>query len=471
MRLDQNVSTVFDLREILNVLFKYKRAIIGICLTATFIATIIAFLVPKTFEAKACLLVKFGREFIARPGAGNEGIGYAIPPGSIVNGEIQIFKSKDVIGKTVAVVGVESLYPNITKNPPEGLTRQDIAVDQFLKNFDVKAIPGSSLIEASFKHRSPDIALKAMNSVVDAYVEKHLDVFGGGKTTDFLKNQLQAYENRLNESENSLESFKQKNNVFSLDEQKSSLLMQSRELDTSYKTILSQIRELEEKVIYVKSAKWPAEASPEVRARMVVLQQKEHDLSERYTENSRFVQDVRRELDGLKALAQKNIEENRSFEIGKLEREISALRARADTTKRQLANVNGELQFYDSQAKEFQRRKRQVSMRESQFQTYANKAEESLILDSMDREKMVNVAVVEPASLGLSMEQKILRKKVLIPIGFFGGAACGIALAFFLEFFSMVMTSPRTAEQRLGLPVLVAIRLAPEKVSLPGGRS
>jgi hypothetical protein len=33
----------------------------------------------------------------------------------------------------------------------------------------------------------------------------------------------------------------------------------------------------------------------------------------------------------------------------------------------------------------------------------------------------------------------------------------GIALAFFLEFMSHGMTTPMSAEKRLGLPVLVAI--------------
>ena len=45
----------------------------------------------------------------------------------------------------------------------------------------------------------------------------------------------------------------------------------------------------------------------------------------------------------------------------------------------------------------------------------------------------------------------------MVAAGFFGGIAAGIALAFLLEFMSPGMTTPMSAERRLGLPVMVAI--------------
>ena len=45
----------------------------------------------------------------------------------------------------------------------------------------------------------------------------------------------------------------------------------------------------------------------------------------------------------------------------------------------------------------------------------------------------------------------------MVAAGFFGGIAAGIALAFLLEFISPCMTTPMSAERRLGIPVMVAI--------------
>ena len=45
----------------------------------------------------------------------------------------------------------------------------------------------------------------------------------------------------------------------------------------------------------------------------------------------------------------------------------------------------------------------------------------------------------------------------MVAAGFFGGIAAGIALAFLLEVMASGMTTPYSAERRLGLPVMVAI--------------
>src|SRR5512135_834948 len=59
------------LRDFLTVLFKHKVRIVTIFLTTVATATIVTFLLPPTYEAKSSLMVKFGREYVNRPGVGD----------------------------------------------------------------------------------------------------------------------------------------------------------------------------------------------------------------------------------------------------------------------------------------------------------------------------------------------------------------------------------------------------------------
>ena len=80
--------------------------------------------------------------------------------------------------------------------------------------------------------------------------------------------------------------------------------------------------------------------------------------------------------------------------------------------------------------------KREAAAQEQNYQTYAKKLEESLIMDDMDRRKMVAISVVEKAIASMMPKKQKLDKKQMVAAGFFGGIAAGIALAFLLEFMS-----------------------------------
>ena len=70
---------------------------------------------------------------------------------------------------------------------------------------------------------------------------------------------------------------------------------------------------------------------------------------------------------------------------------------------------------------------------------------------------MVAISVIEKAAIPVSTKQQSLGKAQIITAGFFGGLIAGIALAFFLEFMASGMTTPYSAERRLGVPVMVAV--------------
>ena len=134
------------------------------------------------------------------------------------------------------------------------MTPLEAAILPFEKNLTVSGVKKSNVIEVSFQHEDPQVAARVVNLLVELFQGKHLQVFSDPQSS-FLEKQLAEYRTEAQESESRMEAFKQKNRVFSLDEQRSLLLKQRTELDTSLKNTKNQVDELQKKLSSLKSQK------------------------------------------------------------------------------------------------------------------------------------------------------------------------------------------------------------------------
>jgi uncharacterized protein involved in exopolysaccharide biosynthesis len=445
---------VQNLRDILTIIFKHKYKIL-ITALAIFIGTIFyAVSVPRLYEAKSIILIKYGREYLPRPE--DSGTASMLTPQTVINGEISILTSLDLFSRLVNKMGAVNIYPELSNMPERDLTIENAAIRMLQKNISVRNVPSSSLIEVSFAHNNPEMVAAVINNLVELYKEKHLEIFSG-EGTGFLETQLGKSQEKLKESETDLASFKEKNRVFSFAEQKTALIGQRSTLDTTLKTSQSQIGELEQRITFIKSPGWTIDTAPELRGQLAALEQRENQLLEKYNESSRTVQSQRQEIQAIKDSIRKKSEEQRQIELGKAEGDLSVVKARADSLRRQLGQVEGEIRTLEARGRDLQDLTREAALQEQGYQTYAKKLQESLINDDMDRRKIVAISIIEKAPVFRIPREQKLGKKEMVVAGFFGGIAAGIALAFLLEFMTPVMTTPMSAERRLGIPVMVAI--------------
>jgi polysaccharide biosynthesis protein PslE len=289
----QPYDTTKNLRDLITVVFKHKYKIIVVAILIFLGSIFFALRIPKVYEAKSILLVKFGREFAQRPDAGTPS-GFSIPVQSIMRGEISILTSRDLINSVIKQVGIEKLYPTLNQISAEKVTLEQAAIQLFEENLRATITSNSNIIDVSFTHSNPYMAAEIVNALVDAFKDKHLEVFSGGGTA-FLENQQTIFQKRLRESESNLASFKEKNRVFSFEEQKSVLILQRSGIDTSLKVAQNQINEMEQKLSFIGSPKWTVDVSPELRTQLATLQQRERELLEKYTDSSRAVQNHRQD--------------------------------------------------------------------------------------------------------------------------------------------------------------------------------
>ena len=469
-----------NLRDFLTVIFKHKAKIVTIFFATVITVTVGSFLLPPTYEAKSSLLVKFGREYIYRPEVGDKSPMIAINQEETVNSEINILTSRDLIEKVITTLKVENIYPELIENPASKMTPLQAAILKFEKKLVAEGIKKSSVIEVSFQHKNPKIAASAINLLVDFYKGKHLEVYSGPQSS-FLEKQLTAYDQKLKQSENELEAFKQKNRVFSLDEQRSLLLKQRMELDTDLKNTSNHIDELQKRLSSLKSQmKVISEDKDrytqterdkiivEAKAKLLDLKLREQQLLEKYKESNRLVMNVRKEIalvtDFLRQQEEDTASKVKTGNVVYQEAEKEALKTEADlnsqiakerTLRFQLIQVDREIQSLDLKEKELVNLKREAATNDKNYRTYVDKLEEARISDDMNLQKMANVSVIQTATVPA---KPVKPKKALnILLGIILGAVSGLGFAFFCEYSSQGLSTPGSVEKRLDLPVLTTI--------------
>jgi uncharacterized protein involved in exopolysaccharide biosynthesis len=293
--------------------------------------------------------------------------------------------------------------------------------------------------------------------------------------------QLGSYAQKLNETDSSLEEFKQKNRVYSLAEQRTLLLQQRTSLDTTLKTTENTISELQKKVSSLKSQLVAINDSDgyytgterdriiiDAKSKLLALQLTEQELLKKYTESNRLVVNARKDIALVQSflreqedeLAKKVKSANPVYQdirrdLVRAETEVSGLSSKAAVIRGQLSGIDGEIRSLDLTEKKLENLKREKGINEKNYQNYAERTEEARIADEMNRLKMANISVIQSASVP---SEPILPKKGLnILIGLLIGGAIAIGSAFFAEYMLQDFSTPEKVENLLGLPVLASI--------------
>ncbi len=476
-----------NLRAVLTLLFKHKAKIVVTFLTTVLIVAVGTLLAPETYETNASLMVKAGREYSYQSEVGGQGPPIYYTSEQLVNSEIEILTSPDLIERVVTTLGVQEIYPGLAGSRPSDPGPVRAAVEEFRRQFTAKAVKNSNVVELFFRHQNPRMAARALNLLIDLFKAKHLEVLSTPRSS-FLKEQFSYYERNLHEAEEKLKKFQQEHRVFSLREQRTLLLEQRRELDTTFKVTQNEIEQLQQKVKSFENEKTtvardvPLARDPEqhqvvdqARADLLALQLKEQDLLGGYKKKNLISDDnyllvkVRKEIELVQNfLAEQERRVNRIVRTEKnavyqqLEShliqgraELSALHGKSTSLAQQLKEVDDEIQTIANTEKELDHFKREVAVNEKNYQTYAAKLEEARILEDMDRQKMSNIGVINAAFVPTESVGNLRLTKLLLAVLL--GAALGLGVALFSENLSQGLSTPQRAERIMKLPVIATI--------------
>lgn len=465
--------------ELLTLLFRHKNKILAVFFAVVLTVATFTFLSAEVFEAKSTLMVKIGREYMNRPEVGDRQPVMALNQEAVINSEIQILTSRELISKVIETIKPEKMYPDLGNDPSDKSNPLDIAVAIFEKSLKVEGVKKSSVIQVTLRHKDPQMASRAVNLLVEYYREKHLQVFSDPQSS-FLESQLGSYAQKLNEAESSLEIYKQKNGVYSLVEQRTLLLQQRNTLDTNLKTIENNSSELHKKIASLKQQLKAVSEDDgsytqnerervivDAKGRLLALQLHEQDLLKKYTDNNRLVVNARKDialvrsflLEQEKELAMRAKKANPVYldinkDLFRAETDASGLSSKAAVISGQLRAIDRELKALDLSEMKLDNLIREKVINEKNYQTYAERAEEARILDEMNRLKLANISIIQSAAVPT---EPVTKKRLIMLVGILLGAIASIGFAFLFEYMSQDFSTPEKVEKLLGLPVLATI--------------
>lgn len=513
-----HVASRHTLRDVLIVIFRERRLIILTFSLILAIGLLVSLKLGMTYTAEARLLVLPSRDYVMRQDVGETGVNMALGDDRIVRSETEIFNNSQLVERVVEDIGLARLYPDIASGAgnqgsflPRGwraltelfrgpetvetgkesgvepLTEQERkrlnqAVVRFISKLEVLPVKDSSVIHLTFSHPDPTIAADALNRLVQAYLEQRYEVFALSRSQVFAQ-QRDNFSQRLGKAEQELEAFKLKNDFSAFADQKTMVLRQQAEIQNDKMDTGTRLREIEGRLAAVREQltsvpkdialyeeSGQQDARDTARATLVTLEARRNELLTKFSETSRFITDLDHQIAKLRAIISgtppKESISRRSGrnplydELGteqvRRENEAAALRARQKSLDGQLARITERLGAFDRLERDYNTLMLQRTLLEKNLQIYAQKAEESLIQEELDRQKTANVRVIEQAQI--PREGKSLRVMVL-GLALVGGLVAALALAFLKDFFREVLISPEDTERVLGLPVLVAVPL------------
>jgi uncharacterized protein involved in exopolysaccharide biosynthesis len=412
-----------SVRDFLNIIFKrqYQILLFFIIIFTTF--AVATFLTKPTYETKAQVLVNLGRESIYVPAAGSESLVLSINHEEQINSEIEILKSRSLAKEVVDLLGPAVIFPNFdNRNHSVQASMLSASDDRTLpaekallalqKKLDVQAIKKSNVIEVSFSHTDSKIAATVVNTLVNLYLNRHVDALKMPHSHEFFQQQSEFFKKKLNQAEAKLKALKLQYNVTALDEQQKLLLQRVHNLRMALHQTESEVVELENRI--------------QLLGKQLAAIRKTNPTYQRLHEEL-----LRNRVD------------------------LKALKAKSEIQRAQMAAYQNELDELNKIEMMYNRLEQDVDVERQNYRLYLTKFEESRISDAMDSGKNTRVNLIEPAQVPLKpVSPKVFLNLVL---GLFLGALGALGLAFFLHYLDDSLETVEDVEHTLDVPVLISV--------------
>lgn len=464
-------------REVLSILFKERRKLL---LTFFGLAALViggSYLLTPYYMATGRLLVKTGREFQVRSDPSSP---VASAPSTtkqeVVNSEIQILTSRDLVAAVVNRMGPGKLYPahGLFGSVPSA----DAAVRRFYSSFKVAPVEQSDVIDISYKNPDREVALQALSLVIELYEAKHAQMFSDPRYK-FLQQQTREYEARLAAEDTHIAQFKASRALFDVDAQRAKLIDDRDSVTSILEQLKSQSIDAHRRIAFLEKrlkatpALIPAgtttsDVVEQAKDRLLDMQVKQQQLRQRYVGNVKPMQDTEKQIASLKAfIASPNPIKQKAWSQRNAAYDdmvVALNRALADAAPldqqitlrtQQAQSIEAHLKALVEGATQLAALERERSELQQLAHTYRARYEEARMNEDLDHQKVVSVSVVQQpdAPMKPNGPSHLPFGAAGILIGLVG--ASGVLL--YLLVFRETLITVESVERKLGLPVLASV--------------
>ncbi len=473
------------LRDLLSVGFRQRRLMINTFLGILALAVILACVMPKKYQSEMKILVRHERaDSMVTPDREQPMQLRTEVSEEELQSEAELLRSRDLLTKVVEACGLErngdhSLLNAIGHKDDEQISR---AVVKLENGLTVQPIKLTNLISVKYSAKDPQLAARVLNTLASLYLEKHLAIHRAPGEFEFFHQQAEQYRTALINAETKLTNFSREQGVVSPALQKEISVRKLAEVEADLKTTRASIAETRERIrkLEAQLGTLPNRQTTQVRtadnpqlmermkSTLLELELKRTNLLTKFEPTYRPVQEVEQQIAQTRAaieaaekapLRDEITDRDPTYEalkseLAKAQTNLAGLEARATATASLVRTYKTESAQLDSKEVLHQDILRAAKADEENYMLYLRKQEEARISDALDRQRISNVVVAEPAAVPFTAQSRWL---FVLMLGGLLAAVSSVVLAFAVDYWDPSFRTPEEVESLLGSPVVAAI--------------
>ncbi len=469
-----------SLREMVAIALRHRRKLLAALVLPPALALAAVLLLPPKYRAQSDLLVKTGREYLAQA---DGDAGLTAPTSTKqegINSEISLLTSRAVVEATIAAIGMDVLYPGLAEAPPWFESPLDAAVDKFSRDLSAEPVKLSNIIAVSFDAATPEKARMVLDRLVGIYIDKHTQVFSGGRSDSYAEALTRGTAETLR-LEQQRTRLKLDGGIYDIGTQRAALISQRVAAEAHLQDVVNAQAMLHGRLAYLRQElpRTPAvlrstgtdrnEAVDHARQTLVDLHAAEAAMAARYAAGNPDLQRVRGQIAALSSAASGGDRVNVSTQPSPLlqqmrseivlgEAQLVPLAAEQTRYEALVQSLGAELHRIEQADLELRTTTAHIDALNDNLKLVQARFDQARTQEVMDLARQVSVVQVAPA---IAADRPAKPKPLLLLAG---GVLLGLlgagAIAGGAVLAGNTVVTEDGLERLLGLPVLLALPVA-----------
>lgn len=227
-------NDTIDLKKLFSLMIEKKKIVIAIIVVCTLIATIVAFILPKSYQSTTLVRVK-SNNISSMAGYATMSAGFGIDIGGGNSGSpesyIELMKSREV------------LNPIIEKVDLTDEEREKLKMEDFIKKYlEITNTKKTDLITIAAYGKTPEEAQMISQGVADNFLAlmTKLNKEDNSSVLKFLDEHIKIAKEEMETAENKLQAYQQEHKIYAPDEQAKAIIANLNTYDTTIAQLQAQ---------------------------------------------------------------------------------------------------------------------------------------------------------------------------------------------------------------------------------------
>jgi uncharacterized protein involved in exopolysaccharide biosynthesis len=444
-----STGSELSLFVLVEALFRHIKLFVLITTAVFALALFWIFGTPRKYESHAIILVQNARSNLQiTAGNSDSPIEMRDVTEEQLNSELTVLTSRDLLD--------EVANPGWNSKPRSAYTKAELqahekAVGSLTRRLETTVARKSNVMLATMTAPKPEQAQEDLQHLITAFIARQRQISRPPGAAKFFAVQAERYKNELAQAQMALAEFQNRQKMVNVNERETTLSSSLTNVESARRDVDAQIHDFEKRIQAeaALSESLPSRQATQERTtplngaldqlttQLVTLKHQRTELLNKYPPTDRAVRQMELQIleteAGIREASSPKAKDAATdvnptwqqlqTDLAMMRSQLSGLKARRDELSRQIANSQTALDSTETLSPQFTALQHKVEELDSNYQAYLHKRDEAEMADQMDRQDLMNFAVVQAPTFSMSpVHPKPLRDMLL-------GLATGLLLA------------------------------------------